>query len=128
MRPLSITTRFVVASLVVMTALASGVVLGQTPTLVGDRPDCVTASGVVRPDGIGYRHFVHVANACDFAVDCRISTDVNPQVQNVHVEPGGQTDVMTFLSSPARTFVARVECPNPRGSRSRTPVIEDRGE
>ncbi len=106
-------------------ALAAGTALGQSGSAVGDRPDCVTADGHAVYTGFGYSHSVHVQNRCTFAVDCHVSTDVNPEVHDIHLAPGAATDVATFLSSPASTFVATVVCPY---EHPRVPVITDPGE
>jgi hypothetical protein len=117
--------RWTFATAAAVIALAAGTALGQPGDAIGDRPDCVHARGQAVNTGYGYRHSVHVENRCSFAVDCRVFTDVNPEVQRIHLEAGGTTDVPTFLSSPASTFVSTVECPTPRG---RTPTITDPGE
>lgn len=92
--------------------LVAGTALAQRGSAVGDRPDCVVADGQAVYTGFGYRHSVHVVNQCTFAVDCHVFTDVNPEVQDVHVAPGASTDVATYLSSPARVFIAHVDCPH----------------
>lgn len=108
---MSIRLRWVTAVVVAMSALAAGTAIGQPSAPVGDRPDCVSARGQVVNTGYGFNHSVHVTNACAFAVDCRVFTDVNPQVNNVHLAPGASTDVATFLGSPASTFIPHVDCP-----------------
>lgn len=110
-------TRWMWTLLACALAFGSGPALGQSGPAVGDRPDCVIADGSVRADGTGYRHSVHIANHCDFAVDCRLFTDANPQVQNVHLASNASTDVMTYLSSQSYTFVAHVDCPHSPASR-----------
>lgn len=107
-------------------ALAAGTAWGQGGgSATGDRPDCVFADGHARYTGFGYQHTVHVENRCTFAVDCHVSTDVSPEVHDVHLAPNGSTDVATFLSSPAAVFVANVVCPY---EHHREPVISDPGE
>lgn len=103
--------------------LVTGTALAQGMRATGDREDCVEAHGQARYSGYGYAHSVHVSNQCDHEVVCHVSTDVNPQIQDIRLAPGASTDVATFLDSPASTFVPRVDCPH-----ARTPVITDRGE
>jgi hypothetical protein len=112
--------RFVLALLV----LALAAVAFAQGTADGDRPECVTARGVVIAQAYGYNHLVHVENHCAESVTCRVSTDVNPQVNEVRLTPGQSTDVSTFLGSPASAFRARVECPNAGPPR----MPHDRGE
>lgn len=107
--------RWVIAIGAAMVALLGGVAEGQG-RVTGDRPDCVSAQALVQSLAYGYSHRVHLANRCAYAVDCRVSTDVNPQVQTAHLEAGASTDVPTFLGSPASTFVAHVDCAEPGGS------------
>ena len=104
--------RRIAATLIALSALAAGTAFGQGGTAQGERPDCVIADGHAQYTGYGYRHYVTVANHCAFAVDCRVFTDVNPDLQRVHVAAAASTDVATFLSSPASTFVAHVDCPH----------------
>ena len=59
---------------------------------------------------VGYNHIVHVANACDSAFVCDVSTDVNPEPQRVRVPAHTEIEVVTFLGSPSRVFVPKVEC------------------
>lgn len=106
-------------------ALVAGTALAQSMTALGTRPDCVTGEGQAMFTGYGYRHSVHIANRCDYAVECTVFTDVNPQVQSAHVAPGASVDVATYLSSPARTFVSHVDCPH---EGHRAPSISDPSE
>lgn len=59
---------------------------------------------------MGYDHLVHIKNACESEATCKVSTDVNPQIQLVTVAPGQTKSVLTFRGSPAREFKATVEC------------------
>lgn len=118
-------SRWLSALLVSGVALAAGTALGQPSAAIGDRPDCVTAVGRVVNTGFGFNHSVHVSNGCSFAVDCHVSTDVNPHVNDIHLAPGASTDVATFLGSPASTFVPNVVCPY---EHRREPTISDPGE
>lgn len=58
----------------------------------------------------GYDHLVHLSNECSRGASCKVSTDVNPEIQNVHIASGKKASVLTFRGSPARTFQAHVEC------------------
>jgi hypothetical protein len=71
---------------------------------------CVTAWPEARFRGLAYNHIVHVKNACEQAVACQVSTDVNPSPTAVTVPAGGESEVTTFLGSPARVFTPRVTC------------------
>ena len=122
--PLPLAIRAIPPLVLAALALVAGTALGQ-PSVVGNRPDCVTASGQAIYDGYGYRHNVSITNGCEYALDCHVFTSVNPQVQDVHLAPHASTIVPTFLSSPASTFVAHVDCPHAGG---REPTITDRGE
>ena len=58
-------------------------------------------------------HFVILESSCQKVASCAVSSDVNPEVQNVSVAPGETTEVATFLGSPASTFTPRVTCTLP---------------
>jgi hypothetical protein len=58
----------------------------------------------------GYNHIVHLRNLCDAPAECIVTTDVNPEPSKVSVAPGRETEVNTFLGSPARVFVPKVAC------------------
>jgi hypothetical protein len=58
----------------------------------------------------GYDHLVHLKNECSRRASCKVSTDVNPEVQNVTLAPGKSATVLTFRGSPASTFQATVAC------------------
>ena len=71
---------------------------------------CIRVKPEARYRGLGYNHIVHVANVCGSAAECDVSTDVNPTPQHISLPPGGQTEVTTFLGSPARVFTPNVAC------------------
>lgn len=73
-------------------------------------PACVHVSTVARYVPGGYNHVVILANACEKRAVCNVATDVNPQPQVVQVASGASTEVLTWMASPASTFVARVAC------------------
>ena len=53
---------------------------------------------------------VHITNGCDRPVRCQMSTNVNPQVQEITVQPRTSADVSTYMGSPAREFTPNVHC------------------
>lgn len=73
-------------------------------------PACVRVATQSRWVPYGYNHVVILENGCSKAVLCRVSTDVNPQVQSVDVEPSRTVEVTTIMASPASAFVANVTC------------------
>jgi hypothetical protein len=58
----------------------------------------------------GYDHLVHITNSCSRKATCKVSTDVNPDIQVVTLSSGTSTTVLTFRGSPAQEFRAKVEC------------------
>jgi hypothetical protein len=98
-------------ALVVLAAL--GLALSAAPPASADGKEvakCIKVSHEARYRGLGYNHVVIVSNVCARAADCRVSTDVNPEPQDVSVAGGSQVEVVTFLGSPARDFTPRVTC------------------
>jgi hypothetical protein len=73
-------------------------------------PACVKVSTNARNTGLGFNHIVTLANGCEKKAVCTVATDVNPTRQTAEIPPGATTEVMTFLESPASTFVAKVAC------------------
>jgi hypothetical protein len=73
-------------------------------------PSCIAFRAEAVYRGIGYEHRVHIANACAQAAECRVTTNVNPEVMEARVEKGSTVTVITYLGSPASTFVANVQC------------------
>jgi hypothetical protein len=73
-------------------------------------PECVRVRTEARYVAYGYDHIVEVENACEKAVDCTITTDVNPASSNLAVPPRQTRSVTTFRGSPAREFKADVAC------------------
>jgi len=53
---------------------------------------------------------VTVANGCDYAVHCTVSTDVNPAPVTLDLDPGASRTVTTFLDAPGSGFVPNVAC------------------
>ncbi len=93
-----------------LTLFALAALLASTRTAAADANSCIRFWGETRYGALAYNHIVHVANSCEATADCAVSTDVNPQPQEVEVEGGSSVEVMTFMGSPARTFKPRVKC------------------
>jgi len=53
---------------------------------------------------------VAIENGCSKPATCKVSTDVNPQVQTTEVPPAQTVEVLTITASPASAFVAKVTC------------------
>lgn len=73
-------------------------------------PPCVEVSSEARYRGYGYDHIVRIANGCERAATCDVSTDVNPTPERTTIPSKEQVEILTFRGSPAREFVPRVEC------------------
>lgn len=73
-------------------------------------PACIRVSTESRWVPYGYNHVVILENGCSKAATCKVSTDVNPQVQTAEVEASKTVEVTTIMASPASTFVAKVNC------------------
>ncbi len=71
---------------------------------------CISVRPEARYRGLGYNHIVHVQDTCATPAECDVSTDVNPQPSHVSVPAHGEVEVTTFLGSPARVFVPKVDC------------------
>jgi hypothetical protein len=86
------------------------IVTGASATTTPSAKDCIKAWPAPRFNGVGYNHLVHISNACAVAADCVVTTDVNPEPTKVVAPAKGDVEVNTFLGSPARVFIPRVEC------------------
>lgn len=73
-------------------------------------PACVRVQTQARWVPYGYNHIVILENGCSKPATCRVSTDVNPQVQVAEVEATKTVEVTTIMASPASTFAAKVAC------------------
>jgi hypothetical protein len=71
---------------------------------------CIQSWPEARYRALGYNHIVHVQNRCDARAECAVSTNVNPQPEQVVVPGHQEVEVTTFLGSPAREFTPKVEC------------------
>jgi len=101
--------RFVVlvAGLVLVSA---SVLAPRSASAEGAKSACVTVRAEAPFRGSGYDHLVKLANHCDKPVKCRVSSDVNPDPQDVSVPAKGRAEVLLWRGSPASTFKARVSC------------------
>lgn len=97
-------------------ALASAALLLALTGTSGAAPDggagaaCVRVSTDARYIPYGWSHVVVLASTCAKDATCSVSTDVNPEKQNVEVPKGATVEVVTFLSSPSKVFTANVRC------------------
>jgi hypothetical protein len=73
-------------------------------------PACIRVATQARWIPYGYNHVVILENGCSKAATCKVSTDVNPQVQTAEIEPTKTVEVTTIMASPASQFVAKVTC------------------
>ncbi|HEY2513919.1 MAG TPA: hypothetical protein VGI39_23790 [Polyangiaceae bacterium] len=74
-------------------------------------PSCrVSVLAEPRWNGYGFNHLVHLVNSCSEALDCSVSTDVNPQEQTVTVAPYTDVVVNTFVGAPGSVFTPRANC------------------
>ena len=92
---------------------SAGVVLGGLLSglaLAKGVPGCVDVSFYAVYRNMGYDHIVHLANHCDKASVCSVTTNVNPDPTIVTVPPKESLDVLTFRGSPARVFTPHVTC------------------
>jgi len=91
--------------------VACGVASVATAHADGDAVGtCIRVRAEARYRGLGYNHIVHVADVCAADADCDVSTDVNPQPTHVLIAGKSEIEVTTFLGSPARVFIPKVEC------------------
>jgi hypothetical protein len=114
--------RVFAALVLCLLVLVAGTALGQGGSADGSRPDCVVANPTSGLGVYGNNLSVSVRNTCPYEVTCRVSADVNPTPTQIHLAPGASTDVGVYRESPARVFVAIVECPLSE------PTVRDRHE
>ena len=76
----------------------------------GGLPACVQVNAHARYGAYGYDHIVEIANRCERAATCSVTTNVNPDAMAVRVAAGELERVVTFRGSPAREFSATVRC------------------
>ena len=97
--------------------LVAGLGAGSASTLAsrsacaeGSKSACVSVRAEAPFRGSGYDHLVKLENHCEKPVRCRVSSDVNPEPQDVTVPAKGRAEVLLWRGSPANTFKARVSC------------------
>jgi hypothetical protein len=71
---------------------------------------CIQSWPEARMQAYGYNHIVHLRNTCSLPADCVVTTDVNPEPTRVSVDAKSETEVNTYLGSPARVFTPKVTC------------------
>ena len=71
---------------------------------------CIQSWPEARMQAYGYNHIVHLRDTCAVAADCVVTTDVNPDPTRVSVDAKSETEVNTYLGSPARVFTPTVTC------------------
>lgn len=87
--------------------------------------DCVVAVATPIYQGVGWSHFVDVADECDLAVTCEVGTTVDPEpTYTVHLAPGETIRVRTRYGSPTWVFDPLVTC-EARIPPCTLPVLED---
>jgi hypothetical protein len=100
-----------IVSAVAVLAVASGATLSpRAASAEGAKSACVTVHAEAPYRGSGYDHLVKLENHCEKPVRCRVSSDVNPEPQEVTVPAKGRAEVLLWRGSPASTFKARVSC------------------
>jgi cytochrome c-type biogenesis protein CcmH/NrfF len=98
------------ASLVALAACAAALSAVSAGSVAEAQSSCLRSWPEARFGALAYNHIVHINNACTQDADCDVSTDVNPEVQQVVVASHSEVQVMTFMGSPARTFKPNVRC------------------
>jgi len=71
---------------------------------------CIQSWPEARMQAYGYNHIVHIRDICAAAADCVVTTDVNPEPASVAVAGKSETEINTYLGSPARVFTPKVTC------------------
>ncbi len=71
---------------------------------------CVEHWQEVRYRAYGYDHIVHLRNTCARTAHCSVTTDVNPQPTSAVLPARTETEVTTWIGSPASVFFASVQC------------------
>ena len=86
--------------------------LGLALLLVDAQPqnNCLETWTEARFRGYAFDHYVHIQNGCAYDALCVVTTNVNPNPQEVEVDVGQHIEVVTFHGSPWRTFTAKVTC------------------
>jgi hypothetical protein len=96
------------AALALVTLAVAGA--SASASAEGTQASCIKFWGETRYGALAYNHIVHIANSCAATADCSVSTDVNPEAQQIAIEGNSSVEVMTFMGSPSRTFKPKVTC------------------
>ena len=88
----------------------AGAGAGNVPTAEGTAAGCVHWVSEAVWAGLAYNHLVHLSSACKQAMQCKVTTNVNPDPVTVSLQPKEQKTVVTYLGSPASEFSAKVSC------------------
>jgi hypothetical protein len=99
-----------VVLLVALGVLAPASLAGADGPAQPAQKDCILSWPEARMQAYGYNHIVHVKDVCDAPADCVITTDVNPEPTKLAVAGKSETEVNTYLGSPARVFTPKVVC------------------
>lgn len=93
-----------------LACVSSPIQSASAPATADPNLSCVDYRAEARYSGVGYDHLVHIANQCDKAARCDVSTSVNPDKVQVVVASKATETVLTWRGSPAREFTAAVRC------------------
>jgi hypothetical protein len=97
------------SAFVVIAANATAMPVGVHASNAGV-PACIAVRPESRYVPYGYNHVVVLTSGCGRDATCSVATDVKPMPIVVDVRAGATVEVLTFMSSPASSFVARVAC------------------
>ena len=98
------------AALVLLGGVGSRAKAADAGAVDAAAPFCMQSWPEARMQAYGYNHIVHLRNMCPVAADCVVTTDVNPEPTRIMVDAKSETEVNTFLGSPARVFTPTVAC------------------
>ncbi|MEM6961456.1 MAG: hypothetical protein AAF550_06925 [Myxococcota bacterium] len=76
----------------------------------GQRPECAKVRHHAPYRGYGFHHIVEVENQCRKDLSCRITTNTNPEPEQLEVPKGTARSVTMFAGSPASEFQSTVHC------------------
>jgi hypothetical protein len=98
--------------------------IGPTPVAPPQEVACFTARAVPIYEGLGWTHFVDVANGCATAIMCEVATDVDPFPSHSVMIPTRETRrVRTRVLSSTNRFLPLVRCTAARASSSDAPPV-----
>ena len=104
--------------MVIIAIAALGVILAaytanaetKKPSTSEKLPECIEVKGTAVSTAYGYNHVIAITSKCDTAAKCTVSTNSNPEKQEVTVPPGKEVELVVFRGSPARTFTVDASC------------------